>query len=87
MDRPRVDKALRQIFSDILGLPAENYGYHSSPDSEPDWDSLAHLKIISALEECFDIVIPPEDQIEMMTFELMGDILTERLTASGLKNE
>lgn len=80
MDRPRVDKTLSQIFSDLFGKLAESYGYHTNPDTEPEWDSLAHLKIISALEERFDIVIPPEDQMEMMTFELIGDILTERLS-------
>ncbi len=79
MDRSDLDERLRQIFSDLFGVPSKNIEYASNPDSLTRWDSVAHVKLIVTLEEEFSVEIPPEDQVDMLTFELVGDILTEQL--------
>jgi len=79
VDREQLDAALRKIFSDLFDKTEEDTHYQTSPDDVPEWDSLAHVKLVNSLEEGFGVVIPPEDQIDMLTFELVGDILMARL--------
>jgi acyl carrier protein len=78
-DRPEIDRTLRRIFADLFDKEPESFAAESSPDSLPEWDSLSHVTLIGALEEAFEISIPFEDQIDMLTFELVADVVAERL--------
>lgn len=51
-----MEKKISEILMDILEVKSDNI---SSDLSE--WDSLAHLNVILALEEEFKVKIPPED--------------------------
>ncbi|MDP6352291.1 MAG: acyl carrier protein [Alphaproteobacteria bacterium] len=77
MTRNEIDRALREIFADIFDQAPESFDYETNPDTLLNWDSLAHLRLIAALEERFAITISPEDQVDMLSFELMGDLLAE----------
>lgn len=77
VQRTQIDAVLRRIFSDLLDVPQDSLTYKSSPDNLEKWDSLAQINLISALEEEFGSTIPPEQQFDMLTFELVGDVLEE----------
>ena len=77
MDRSQIDANLQRIFSDIFDKPEGSFTYESSPDNIQKWDSLAQINIIAALEEEFGTDIPPEQQLEMLTFELIGDVMQD----------
>ncbi len=79
MTRAQLDQALRQIFSDMFDATPETITADSSPDTLLQWDSLGHIRLIAALEEHFEITISPDDQVEMLTFELVGDVLEDKL--------
>jgi len=49
---------LLEIFQDVLDLDADVEQIKSDNDV---WDSMAHLNLILAIEEEFEIDIPPED--------------------------
>ena len=53
-----MEEQLLEIFHDILQIDLEFNEINSDNSS---WDSLAHLNIIIAIEEEFDVDIPPED--------------------------
>jgi acyl carrier protein len=77
VQRPQIDTVLRRIFSDLLDVPEDSLTYESSPDNLEKWDSLAQINLIAALEEEFGSAIPPEQQLDMLTFELVGDVIEE----------
>ncbi len=77
MERSIVEEKLKEIFSDLFDESIENINAATSPDTLEKWDSLAHVKLINALEECFEIVLPPEEQAEILTFELATDIVCD----------
>jgi acyl carrier protein len=79
VQRTQIDEVLRRIFSDLLNVPQESLTYESSPDNFEKWDSLAQINLIAALEEEFSSTIPPELQLDMLTFELVGDVIEELL--------
>lgn len=84
MTRDDLNAQLRNIFSMLLDEPSNNIAADTSPDTTEKWDSLMHIKLVSAIEEEFEVQITPEDQFEMMSFELVGDILQEKLQANEL---
>ncbi len=53
---------LLQTFEDILGERVEPEQLNSDLAA---WDSLAHLNLILALEEEFEVEIPPEDFLQL----------------------
>ena len=83
MERDQIDETLKRIFSDLIDEPYESITYASSPETLEKWDSLAHINLIAAVEEEFGFVIPPEKQLDMLTFELVGDVLNDLLEAKG----
>jgi len=68
---------LKGIFSDVLkindnieNITVMNYD---------NWDSLAHISLIAALEEEFELNIPPEDIIEIyMDFDSVLNYIIDR---------
>jgi acyl carrier protein len=45
----------------------------------PQWDSVAHMALIAAIEEGFDIMIDTEDVIDMNSFEKAKQIVAKHL--------
>jgi acyl carrier protein len=56
---------VRNIASDIFGLPADRITAQSSPETIENWDSMQHLNLVLAIEEKFGVQLDPED-IEQM---------------------
>lgn len=56
---------VRNIASDIFGIPAEKITAESSPETIENWDSMQHLNLVLAIEEKFGMQLEPED-IEQM---------------------
>jgi acyl carrier protein len=56
---------VRNIASDIFGIPAEKITAESSPETIENWDSMQHLNLVLAIEEKFGVHLDPED-IEQM---------------------
>lgn len=52
---------LLEIFSMVLRVPKNKLSLEISKAELKSWDSLAHLQLISEIEEKFNISIPFED--------------------------
>ncbi|HLT89987.1 MAG TPA: acyl carrier protein [Woeseiaceae bacterium] len=50
-----MNEQLRFIVADTLGIDPEAVTPETSRDSEPGWDSLNHLRLITAVEEAFGV--------------------------------
>jgi acyl carrier protein len=66
---------LRVAFRTALGLP---------PDQDVDqleyrgieaWDSLAHMSLVAAIEDAFDVMIDTDEVIDMSSFAAAAQIL------------
>lgn len=66
---------LKQAFVDELGIDASEisdelaYGNHG-------WDSLAHMALVAAIEQQFDIMMETTDVIEMSSFGRAAQIVS-----------
>ncbi len=50
-----MNEQLRSILADTLGLDLDTVTSSLSRESEVAWDSLNHLRLITAVEETFDV--------------------------------
>jgi acyl carrier protein len=50
-----MNEQLRNIVADTLGLDPADVTPGTSRASEPNWDSLAHLRLVTAIEEAFGV--------------------------------
>lgn len=60
------DKVI-STFAQVLGIPATQINDELRYAGIPQWDSIAHMAVVSALEEQFAIMIDMDDVIDMNT--------------------
>ena len=68
----------QRIVADIFNLPLEQITLASSPDTIEAWDSLQHLNLVLALEQEFGLQFTPEEIEQMLSVELIVDLLQEK---------
>jgi acyl carrier protein len=73
---------VRQIVADIFNLPQSRIEPSSSPDTIEGWDSLQHLNLTLALEQEFGVQFTPEEIEQLLSVELIADLLDEKLATS-----
>ena len=63
-----MEEKLRQLFAEELGLPAERVTDDLRYGEAPEWDSIAHMALVAAIETAFDIMIDADEVIDMSSF-------------------
>jgi acyl carrier protein len=79
---PIVDQ-VRQIAADIFGASLTDINAASSPKTIAAWDSTAHLNLILAIEEQFEVQLSPEEIEQMHTIGEVVAILEKKLQTAG----
>ncbi len=76
---PSLFERVQQIVADLFDLPQHRIMPGSSPDTIEEWDSLQHLNLVLALEQEFGLQFSPEEIEQLLSVELIVDLLEERL--------
>jgi acyl carrier protein len=71
---------LRKVFRSALGLADDADVDGLEYQSIDKWDSLAHMTLVAALEDEFDVMIDTDDVLTMSSFTKARELL-ERLSA------
>ncbi|MEO3715570.1 MULTISPECIES: acyl carrier protein [Roseateles] len=74
-----MEEKLREVFSQVLGMDASQVTDELQYAVAEGWDSVAHMSLIAAIEEAFDIMIDAEDVIDMSSFRKARDIVAKYL--------
>jgi acyl carrier protein len=74
------ENTIKNIFCEVLGIPAEDVIDTLAYNSCVQWDSLKHLQIVAMFEEKFDIEIDMDDIIAMENYGKVKEILRKYLT-------
>lgn len=72
-----MDRMLRTV-SLVMEVPLEKLNKESSPDNVENWDSLKHMNLILALEEEFDVTFSDEEIVELLSVEIIVEVLKEK---------
>ena len=73
------ENKLKNIFCEVLGLPAQEITDALAYNSCPQWDSLKHLQMVAMLEETFNIEFEMDDIIAMENYGKVKEILRKYL--------
>ncbi|MEV4369150.1 MULTISPECIES: acyl carrier protein [unclassified Nonomuraea] len=74
---------LRAVFRTALNLPADAHVDGLEYRGIPQWDSLAHMALIAAMEDEFAIMIDTDDMIDMSSFAKAGELLEKHGIGAG----
>ena len=74
-----IQEKLRLTFADALGLAPEQVVDTLAYAESPAWDSVAHMALVAAIEEAFDIMIDAEDVIDLSSFAKAQQIVAKYL--------
>lgn len=69
------DKVIKQIFAETLELDVENINDNLEYNKAPEWDSIAHMALISNIEDEFEIMLSTDDVLNMSSYKVAKDIL------------
>jgi acyl carrier protein len=58
-----------KIFMDVLGADETQLNESFTFKDVPQWDSVAHLSLISELEEAFDVMLEADDILHYGSYE------------------
>ncbi len=75
----KVDKTLQSVFHDVFKLPPTEFDEYVSPDTLASWDSLRHLRLVTALEEAFTLKFTDGEVMDMTSAAAIKEILARRL--------
>ena len=70
-------KPLEDIFSETLGIDKQRVVDGLEYNSIKEWDSVAHMALIAALEEAYDIMLETDDVIDMSSVGRAREILAK----------
>lgn len=72
-----MEERLKKIFSEALNIPIEKVTDDLTYNSIPEWDSVGHMHLISALDEELDTMIETIDIVNIRTFKAAKEILAK----------
>lgn len=73
------EEKLKEVLCDTFGLDEEEISQNMSNDSIASWDSLNHLRLVSALEQEFDIRLTMEEINSMTNYEKIVEYVGKHL--------
>ncbi len=68
----------KQVFTEVFGLGPSEFSLTLSPDEVKHWDSLGHVRLVSALEERFSVKFQDDEIMEMDSVKKIIEILNKR---------
>ena len=68
-------KPVEAVFSETLGIDQSRVSDELTFNSIKEWDSVAHMVLVAALEETYGIMIETDDVIDMSSVAKAREIL------------
>ena len=66
---------LKTVLADILELPVDQIGDDAGVETLAEWDSLAHLQVMLAVEHHFGLHLPTEAMAQLTSLESIEAVL------------
>ncbi len=73
------EQKLKAVFAESLGISEDIVTDTLTYAMIPEWDSIAHMAMIAAIEDRFQIMIETEDVIDMSNFAKAKEIVAKYL--------
>ncbi len=71
------EEKLKSVFIGALGISPTTDITALSYRSIAEWDSVAHMQLVAALESAFDVMLETEDVLALSSYEKAREILAK----------
>jgi acyl carrier protein len=72
-----------KVFSEVLGVAPNMITDATSPDNTPQWDSMAAMNLVVAIEDEFDVRLSTAEIISMRNVAIVKKVLTAKGVADA----
>jgi acyl carrier protein len=69
---------LKKILADTFGLPETQIADNASMDNLTEWDSVAHINVVLALESQYGLSFSPDEILALSSVQKIEDVLKQR---------
>lgn len=69
---------LRRVFAETLGIPEAAVTDDLAYRGIPQWDSVAHMALVAAIDTAFDTMLDTDDVLDLSSVAKAREILAER---------
>ena len=66
------------LFAEVLNLDPSSLNDESAPDNVPEWDSLAAMMLVSAIEDRFQVQLSTKEIMKMSSIRLARQTLLSK---------
>ncbi len=73
---------LPKVVAEVFGVPIEGVTDDLSPDTLDDWDSLSHLRLVTALEEAFAIKFENSEIMDLTSVGAIREMIGRKTAAT-----
>ena len=73
-----MEQKIKSIMAEVLEMSADQIGESTAMDNTDSWDSLKHMEMVMALEESFQVELPADEMMEMISFNDIKRILRDK---------
>ena len=74
-----MEDRIKNVMAAIFEISVDEINDESSPDNVKSWDSLRHMNLVVALEEEFGKTFTDDEIVEMMNYNLIKMILSQKV--------
>lgn len=79
MSREEIFERLNEVFRDVFDDETIVVGETTTADDIEDWDSLEHINLVAAVEQCFGIKFTMGQVVTMKNVGEMVDIILSQI--------
>lgn len=72
-----------ELFAEVLAVEPSSITDDTSPDNTPQWDSLAAMNLVSAIEDTFEVELSTRDIMAMRSVALVRQVLRAKGVADA----
>jgi acyl carrier protein len=72
-----------KVFAEVLGLSAEQITDDTSPDNTSQWDSMAAMNLVVAIEDEFDVRLSTAEIVSLRSVATVKGVLTAKGVADA----
>ena len=72
-----------KVFSEVLGVSPDSINDNTSPDNTPQWDSMAAMNLVVAIEDEFDVRLSTAEIVSMRNVAIVKKVLTSKGVADA----
>ena len=66
---------LEALLAELLDVPVMQMGDNAGHDTVPEWTSLAHIQIVTAIEEAYDVTLSTQEILHATTIGRLRAVL------------